>query len=50
MKVLVIILFIRVILVILKGDFGDYVLFEVSVYTDRYDEFENLVMTTIDNF
>lgn len=33
-----------------KGDFGDYVLFEVSVYTDRYDEFENLVMTTIDNF
>ncbi|MGN1311408.1 MAG: M16 family metallopeptidase [Bacilli bacterium] len=33
-----------------KSNFGNYVLFEVAVYTDKCDMFKNLVITTINNF
>ena len=32
------------------GNYIDYILFEVSVYTNKYDDFEKLVINYIDNF
>ena len=33
-----------------QGNFGDYVLFEIAVYTNKYEEFKNLVLSNINNF